>query len=90
MSEKPKREEKMWWAVCEDCVRYVKGYSCAPNNPDCWWCPEVGFSATVGHALFETKIQALKKVLKDYKRTYKALGKTIANIQNEISKEPNE
>lgn len=55
------RIRKSWWAVTEFGVRKVVGYSCAPHNPDSWWCPEVGYSLNEKHHLFETEREALVK-----------------------------
>lgn len=44
-------------------VQHVIGYSCAPANPDTWWCPEVGYSLTEGHSLFTTETDALLKAI---------------------------
>ena len=35
------RKKRQWWAVADGDVREVTGYSCAPSNPDMWWCPEL-------------------------------------------------
>jgi hypothetical protein len=59
----PEREKRQWWAVHNGDVLEVTGYSCAPNNPDCWWCPKAGYTLTVGHHLFETEKAALKKAI---------------------------
>jgi len=61
----PTRESKLWWAVTEDGVQEVVGYSCKPNNPDIWWCPSVGYSMTEGHHLFANPNDALKKAIKE-------------------------
>ncbi len=60
-TDETQREQRKWWYVNADSdepVRRVLGYSCAPDHPDCWWCPSVGVSASEGHHLFESKLEA--------------------------------
>lgn len=59
------RESRKFWSITEFGVKHVTGYSCAPANPDSWWCPEVGYSLVEGYSLFETERQALNKALSD-------------------------
>ncbi len=62
------REKREWWAVVDDSVRRVTGYSCAPNNPDMWWCPDVRYSMTEGHHLFATEAAALDRLLDELRK----------------------
>ncbi len=62
------RASKEWWAVVEGGVQRVTGYSCAPNNPDMWWCPKVGYSMSENHHLFERESDALRKAVEEAER----------------------
>jgi hypothetical protein len=62
------REKREWWAVADDDVRRVTGYSCAPTNPDMWWCPSVGYSMAEKHHLFETEREAIDKLIAELTR----------------------
>ena len=62
------REKRQWWAVADDDVRIVTGYSCAPTNPDMWWCPAVGYSMSEKHHLFETERVAIDKLIAELTR----------------------
>lgn len=62
------REMREWWAVVDDGVRRVTGYSCAPQNPDMWWCPGYGYSMTEGHHLFTTEADALDRLIAEMER----------------------
>lgn len=64
-----KRVKKAWWAVVEGGrVVHVEGHSCAPNNPDMWWCPSVGYSMTEKHHLFEREEDAVRKAVAEAER----------------------
>lgn len=39
-----KREQRQWWVSDDGIVKQVTGYSCAPANPEYWWCPAIGYS----------------------------------------------
>jgi hypothetical protein len=65
MNELDGRIRKSWWAVCEGRVQKVVGYSCAPHSPESWWCPQLGFTLTEKHHLFENEKQAIDKAVKD-------------------------
>lgn len=80
------REKRQWWAVTEFDVKEVTGYSCAPTNPNTWWCPEVGFSGHVGYHLFPTKTEALEKAATDTTREIEALSCKLERIRNQIKK----
>lgn len=57
------RESRRWWYVGDSWIQKTTGYSCAPNNPNAWWCPEVGFSCIEGISLFATEDEAKKKLI---------------------------
>ena len=57
------RLKKEWWAHDHGDVVRVTGYSCAPANPEVWWCPGIGYSCSEGHHLFETEAEALRSAL---------------------------
>lgn len=75
------REKRKWWAVADGDVREVTGYSCAPSNPDMWWCPEVGFSGAEGHHLFETRDKAFAKAIAESERDLTALQKRLEGLK---------
>ncbi len=59
------RETKQWWAVHDDRVLQVKGYSCRPNNPDYWWVPQIGQSLSANYHLFEKEGDAIAKAVSE-------------------------
>lgn len=67
------REKRKWWVVADRDVRQVTGYSCAPNHRDMWWCPEVGFTGSERHHLFETEADALDKALSELRQEAKTI-----------------
>lgn len=62
------RESREWWAVADDDVIRVTGYSCAPSSPNVWWCPKAGYSMTEGHHLFNTEIEAVNKLIDELRK----------------------
>jgi hypothetical protein len=67
-STKTPRETRQWWAVHEGSVLHVTGYTCAPNNPGMWWCPQIGNSCSEGHHLFATEAEAIDKMISELER----------------------
>lgn len=59
------RESKKWWAVVDGSVQLVTGYSCAPNNPGMWWCPEAGLTISEKHHLFNTELEAVEQSIRE-------------------------
>ena len=54
------RESRTLYVVRDDyTVGEYTGWSCAPTNPDMWWCPEYGYSVAIGHGAYETRQEAL-------------------------------
>lgn len=64
MTVTEKREQKQWWYadVENGEAKEVTGYSCAPENPEAWWCPAIGVSAWEGQHLFHSPGQAHAQV----------------------------
>ena len=44
------REKRTFWLADDGVVRQAEGQSCAPENPDYWWFPTLGFSSNRGRA----------------------------------------
>ena len=74
---KKEREKRKWWSVVDSDVREVTGYSCAPTNPDLWWCPEVGYTLKEGYSLFDNRHKAFVKAIK-------SLETDIAKLQGKL------
>ena len=79
----PERETRRWWAVTDTGVRLVTGHSCAPNNPQIWWCPEAGYSLTEGHHLFDTEKKAMKKVIAETNAEVADLQKHLRRLMRQ-------
>lgn len=75
------REKKEWWAVMDGTVVHVTGYSCAPNNPDMWWCPEVGYTLSEKHHLFDRKEDAVLKALEEANRELMQWTQTVKKLK---------
>jgi hypothetical protein len=59
-----KRETRMLWVVENDEVVHVQGFSCAPDNPDYWWIPAIGYSTSRVHATEDAAKGELRSDLK--------------------------
>lgn len=79
----PEREHRELWAVVDwGCgVAKVTGYSCAPTNPDHWWCPVAGFSGTIGRHLFETEDGALKRCIEETETKISDLQQRLESLK---------
>ena len=75
------REHRKWWAVADDDVRLVTGYSCAPTNQDMWWCPTVGYSMSENHHLFETEGEAIDNLIAELERKIEASKDNIESLK---------
>jgi len=86
----PERESREWWYADSEnmTVTKVLGYSCAPDNPDTWWCPSIGCSITERYHAFSTEENALvvlipklkerrDKITVALERLYERLGGVI-------------
>ena len=76
------REKREWWAVSDGDVLRVTGYSCAPANPDMWWCPAVGYSMAEGHHLFDSEQGALDKAIEEATRAVEAITKKLGALKS--------
>ncbi len=59
------RVHKSWWVVFEHTVVKAVGYSCAPNSPDSWWFPQIGYTMQEGHHVFGEESKAIHKALSE-------------------------
>lgn len=60
------RESKDIFVVRSDTLTVKKytGWSCAPNNPNDWWCPDYGYSVYIGESGFFTEKEAVASLRK--------------------------
>lgn len=74
------RVSKQFWAI-DDFWNVVRatGYACPPSTEH-WWVPELGYTLTVGHHLFDdfeeaktTGLRKLSSAIEDLKRSYNRL-----------------
>lgn len=85
MSMSVKRKSKKLWAVDDDRVRKVTGWSCEPNH-HLWWCPELGWSGTEGIHLFKTEIDALDAAIEDVEKNYNRMQRVLTDLKRRRSK----
>lgn len=79
------RQSRMWWVVSElGSVQYLKGYSCAPANPDYWWVPEAGYSLQVGQHLFDHKQEAIAKGIKELDQELSHLQAQLLGLKQRL------
>lgn len=74
------RKSKKWWAVNNNDVGLVTGWSCAPNNPDSWWCPQVGYTMQEKFHLFETEAEALDKAITETEQEVSILNNALKKL----------
>lgn len=74
------RVRKSWWIFHDNGVRKAVGYSCAPNNPDSWWFPEIGFTLNEKHHVFETETEAVRKASADIQAQIISLQKALGAV----------
>ena len=79
MSEEKERASKMFWVIHNDELRKRRGYEC-PDNPDCWWFPDVGYTLTEGYHIFNTKERARSKLLEELKTRRDDVNQKIAEL----------
>ena len=78
-----KREIREWWASLDGVVMKVTGYSCAPNAPEAWWCPEVGHTLAEGGSLFATRQKAFKAATRSLRREIEKLQERLAKLERD-------
>jgi len=77
----PARLQKEWWVTHDGNVIRVTGYACGPTSPEMWWwCPQIGYTCTEGHSLFETEAEALQKALAKAKRQATEWGAIVKRL----------
>lgn len=75
------REKRRFWAVTDWGVSETVGFSCAPSNPEMWWCPSVGFSGTYKCHLFDTEGEALNAAITKFRNEKHDLEEIIAKLE---------
>lgn len=75
------RESKKFWAVRNGEPLQVTGYSCAPNNPDVWWFPELGYSKSLGYGVFEDKYAAIDYQIKISEKHHSELTEELKKLR---------
>lgn len=81
-----KRVKKSWWAVAGDGrVVHVEGHSCAPDSPNMWWCPAIGYSMSEGHHLFAREQDAVRKALAEAEREAAKWDIAVKRLKSRLS-----
>ena len=88
VSQPTEREKRQWWVIAEDHVQIVTGYSCAPTNPEMWWCPKVGCSMSEKYHLFETEGEAINKLIAELKRRIEVAADNIEALKRRLANIP--
>lgn len=81
-----KREQREWWAYCDGKVARTIGYSCGPENPQSWWCPDFGSTLNEGFQLFNREDEALRLAIRDLSKTILDLTSLRARHQQRLVK----
>lgn len=87
MSMNVKRKSKKFWAVDDDRVRRVTGWSCEPNK-HVWWCPELGWSGTEEIHLFKTEMDALDAAIEGVEKALNRMQRALTDLRRQRSKMP--
>lgn len=82
-SEQPERKFKHFWAIDDfwNIVR-VMGYECPPDE-DHWWVPELGYTLSVGHHLFDDKEAARQMAIAKLESNIADLQRALTRLQLE-------
>lgn len=85
MKTETSRERRAFFAVHDGRVSRVVGYSCAPQNPDYFWCPQIGFSLPFGKHLFNTEGEALTAAIKELELSTHDQKEQLAQLRKSLS-----
>ena len=75
------RESKQFWTVRNGDPLQVTGYSCAPNNPDLWWFPDLGFSQHIGYGVFNDQRSAIEYRIKVAEKEHSKLADELKKLR---------
>lgn len=87
MSMNVKRKSQKFWAVDDDRVRRVTGWSCEPKKY-LWWCPELGWTGIEGIHLFKTEMDALDVAIEKVWKAYDRVHRALTDLERRRSKMP--
>lgn len=74
------RLSKEFWAITDSWeIQRVTGYECS-QNWQVWWVPQLGYSMTEGHHLFEKFEEAKAKGLKELSRKIHVLKQSYNQL----------
>jgi hypothetical protein len=77
------RKSKQWWAIDDFWnIKLVTGFECPPD-PDHWWVPELGYTLTVGHHLFNTSRAARRMAMTKLKSNIRDLQSALHRLEAE-------
>lgn len=68
------RTRKAWWVILDHHVQKAVGYSCAPNNPDSWWFPQIGYTMQEGYHVFDNESDAISKAINEIDQSIASLN----------------
>ena len=87
-TETEKRESREFWAVTDDSrgVAFVTGYSCAPENPNLWWVPKLGYTLSEEHHLYPTEKEAIDKALENLHFEIGEANQILSKLEKRLGK----
>lgn len=77
------RATKKFWAIDDFWnVVEVTGYECPPSD-ERWWVPELGYTLTIGHHLFDGKSDARAMAIKKLESAIEDLKRALDRLRGE-------
>lgn len=87
VQEKQERKSKQFWAMTEFWeVQLVTGYECPPNV-DVWWVPELGYSLSEKHHLFNSADAARTRAIEKLKSNIGDLQRALTRLESELKRD---
>ena len=81
--QSPERKSKMFWAATDQWeIKQVTGYECS-QNWDVWWVPELGYSLSTKHHLFQSAQAARSNAIKKLQKEIDVLQSALSRLHLE-------
>lgn len=74
------RERKTFWVAGNSTVQQAEGLSCAPENPEYWWFPTLGFSACYGVHVFDDREIAVRAAVADLEKKRAEIDRRLQDL----------
>ena len=78
------RESRMFWVINGERIHHIEGFDCLPDHPTSWWFPDIGYTCSEGHHVFDTEEEAKARLMEELLAKREVLDNSISILNETV------